>query len=483
MKKLYYTLLFVCATMFSVSAQTPEKLKLDEGAKLFGAVSVNSGLVLLTGKEYYYNPNLDWKVTQYWPDLTQRYQVKIDKPRYNYFLPAHLVVSPTGNNVYFIQGKGVGLFSSSAEAITYIDSMGVKQAFDLKGKFHYSSRNVAFADDNNLYIVTKTFKKERHKKGKTYPTLEFIRIAHDKSVSNVPIELPEPDPDATEWSYLGHTTEVSYFTSRLMEENNKEIFRIAVIDEDGKLLDDFKLTVALSNGEFRAGYNHSSAAGTWVIDNHNIKVTTSSYTSYNASTGTSSTHTSVTYSPNTEAYGDIMFDPMTNGFYIYGLSGPVYKKSKKLFARQVNTIASDFYVYKYDQDGNEVWNYNGKLAGIDDYFKSKATFYNRDIQLNPGFAGAVRFQAFARKNVFTYELNSETGKLNINYINTFDKPVTVVDLGSCHKPGDKSSLGKFLAKGDKGNYSQLNFRFTNSNVIVRNYFDDYRLELFNIGDE
>src|SRR6185437_10394683 len=254
-----------------------------------------------------------------------------------------------------------------------------------------------------LYYVTKErdAKSKHEKRDKhAFPKLQFVRIGKDKSVSKVWLELPEPDPDATEWSYLGNTTVVSYFVSRTLDDENykEQKFRIAVIDHDGKLLDDFKMDVNLNDGRFMSEYNYCGNEGTHEADNHNIKTTTYTSTTYNGN-GMSTTTTTTVYSPNPEAYGNIMLDPVTNGFYVYGISGTESERQgSSRHKRQGTAVPSGYYVYKFDQDGKALWKNEGKLTGIDDYYKSRASFMSRNVTLEYGAQGNLRLQAFEGKN-------------------------------------------------------------------------------------
>jgi hypothetical protein len=70
-----------------------------------------------------------------------------------------------------------------------------------------------------------------------------------------------------------------------------------------------------------------------------------------------------------------------------------------------------------------------------------------------------------------------------SYANTFVHDVTADDLGTCFKSGGKSELNKFLSQPAKGEYTTLNFRMLNNNVVIRDYLKDSRLEMFVFGDE
>ncbi len=488
MKKLIYILtIFISAGFSTVNGQNHGTVKLDKGSKLLKAISVNNGLVLFTGNEFYFTKKLDWKISYYAPHLTTRYSVPVPNPSIKSLNNCYFVVSPSGANVYFIRrGAGGLLGSRNTQNIMHIDSSGFSNTMPMKGELKYDQVNVVFADDTYLYYVTKEKDKTTHNKH-AFPKLQFVRVGiKDKSVSKVMLALPDPDPDATEWSYLGHTKVVSYFVSRTLNDETykSQKFRVAVIDHDGKLQDDFKIDVDLKNGRFLPEYNYCGTEGTHEVDNHNIKVTTYSNTTYTGN-GTSMTTTTVVYSPYPEAYGNIMLDPYTNGFYVYGIAGPsgAAQKSGKHKKKSDDPTPTNYFVFKFDQDGKQVWASENKLIGIGDYFKDKAGFSSRQVTLSYGAQGNLRLQAFAAKDVSTNEINAQTGAYVTGYANSFDNPVRTIDLGSCHKAGDKMEINKFLSKTDKGDYSQLNFRMLTNNVVVQNYFHDARLEMYDFGDE
>jgi len=519
MKGKFFSIFFLAAFgVNSLYSQTPSTLQLDNGCKLFDAVAVNNGLIICTGKEYIFHSNLNWNISNYYPDLSLRYKIPIPKPKLNF--GGHLVVSPTGNNVYYLQYKQGGTLSlrsntpsapvgSNRQSILHVDSMGASSIFKIKKQFKYEKLNVVFADDHYLYYVTKEKNKNQTRKQwrkHPKPKLQFVRVAHDNAISNVMLELPDPDEDFTEWSYLGHTTEVSYFVCRSVEKSGKVEYRIGVVDEDGKLEDDFKLEAALKAGEIKADFSQPKEDGTLVVDNHNYKVVVSTTThtyggaggssyggGYGGGMGHSYTSSSTSYTAYPEAYGDIMFDQQTGGFYIYGLSGPKYEKSKGLFAPKIMPIANGFYVFKFDQDGKKQWDYQGKLSGMNEYFTDKALFIHRKIKLSIGMGGTTRFQAFNRiparwftppsYQANTYEINSETGKYLTGYSNEFENDISPVDLGTCHKSGDKSETGRFLSKRSQGEYSIQAFRVNESNIIIKNLYEDYKLEIYKFDDE
>ena len=488
MKRVIYILTFTALVILSPAfGQEHQSAKLADGSKILKAKNVPNGLVLLTGNEFYFNKNLNWKISYYSPHLTARYDVAVPNAKLSQLYHSCLVASPSGNNVYFIRRGAGGLMGSpNTQNIMRIDSAGISNSLTLKHELDYGRVNVVFADDNYLYYVTKEKDKEALNKH-AFPKLQFVRVANDKSVSKVMLALPDPDPDATEWSYLGNTTVVSYFVSRTLDDESYKTqkYRVAVIDHEGKLQDDFKIEVNLKDGKFIAGYNYCSNPGTEEVHNHNIDVTSYS-SSYMNANGTMTTTTTVVYTPNAEAFGNIMLDPQTAGFYVYGLSGtsPANAKSAKHSKKKEDNLApTGYYVYKFDQDGKENWSYESKLNGIDDYFKGKAGFMSRNIALHYGLEGNLRFQAFDKNTATTYDINPQSGKLVSNYTNTFSNPVTLNDLGSCHKAGDKTDISKFLTKPDKGDYSQLSYRLGNNNVVVRNFYNDSKLELYGFMDE
>ena len=489
MKRAIYILTFYMLAILSPSfGQEHQSVKLSDGSKILKSLRVSNGLVLLTGNEFYFNKNLNWKISYYSPHLTARYDVAVPNPKLSGLYHSFLVASPSGNNVYFVRRGAGGLMGSpNTQNIMRIDSAGISNSLTLKRELDFGRVNVVFADDNYLYYVTKEKDKQALNKH-AFPKLQFVRIANDKSVSKIMLALPDPDPDATEWSYLGNTNVVSYFVSRTLDDESYKTqkYRVAVIDHDGKLQDDFKFEVNIKDGKFISEYNYCGNPGTEEVNNHNIDVTSYSSTYMNANGGVTTT-TTIVYSPNAEAYGNIMLDPQSNGFYVYGLSGssPTNAKSGKKHSKKKedNLSPTGYYVYKFDADGKDVWNYESKLNGIDDYFKSKASFMSRNIALNYGLEGNLRFQAFCKTNATTYDINPQSGKPVSNYTNTFQNPVTINDLGTCHKSGDKTDLGKFLTKPDKGDYSQLSYRLGNNNVVVRNFYKDSKLELYGFMDE
>ena len=484
MKKVTY--LFISfLSLFAMPAfgQEREVVKLPDGSQILKSMKLNNGLVLLTGNEFYFTNKHNWKITYYGPHMTAKYDVMVPNPKRASFYNSYLVASQSGENVYFIRhGLGGLMGSPSTYDIMHIDANGISKSFTLKRFMSESGPlNVAFADNEYLYYVVKDRDKSSHNKH-DFPKLKFVRIDNSNKVSNIPLALPDPDPDATEWSYMGHTDVVSYFVSRTLDDDYKtQKYRVAVIDHDGKLQDDFKFKVDLKDGNFMAGYNYCNNDATHEADNHNIHTEVYSTSSYNGSTGTWSHSTTIIRSPNPEAFGNIVLDPLTSGFYVYGLagSGPPPKTAR----RKDKVIPAGYYVYKFDPDGKEVWKNEGKFTVLDEFYKNKASFINRQLTLGYGSGGNLRFQVFCRKNISTYEFNPETGAFTSAYMNTFLNPVTTDDLGSCHKQGDKSNIAKLLSKPDKADFSVLTFRMAKNNIVVRNFYHDAKLEMYDVTDE
>ena len=104
-KALYIAILLIFSVATVSFGQKAETINLETGVKLINSESNANGLVLITGKEYIFNPKLNWNVTFYNPDLSKRYEVPIKKPTLNWETAGHLVVSPSGNNVYYIHHK------------------------------------------------------------------------------------------------------------------------------------------------------------------------------------------------------------------------------------------------------------------------------------------------------------------------------------------------------------------------------------------
>jgi len=480
MKKIIYISGIIFYLGLNVAlAQYNATVKLDNGCKLFKGVSVGNALILFTGSENIIPKNLNWKISYYTPHVKAKYDILVPNPDVKSLAGSFLVVSPSGNNVYLIRhGEGGLSGSENNQNIMFIDSAGFSWSTMMKGELEYSRVNVVFADDEFLYYVTK--EKDPNALSKhDFPKLQFVRIAKDKSVSKIMLALPEPDPDATEWSYFGHTGVVSYFVSRSLNDENytEQKFRVAVIDHNGHLQDDFKIDFDLKSGKLLPEYNYCGTEGTYEVNNHNIRPPVGKG---NGEAGKSSS----LYSPFPEAYGNIMLDPQTNGFYIYGISGnPAAQKKDKSAKKEEAPDPSGYYVYKYDPDGKEVWNNETKFTGFDDYFKTKAGFSARQVALSYGAQGNLRFQAFSEKTVATSEINPQTGKFISAFSNTFENTIKRDDLGNAFKKGEKTSLGQFLSKPDKGGYSQLNFRMLNANIVVRDFNKDARLELNGFVDE
>ena len=470
MKKIVHVLLFIlCSTGNHAYSQVHETVQLEDDSKLITAKNNGKCLVFVTGKEYILNGKLDWKIDYYNDGMKLKYQVKLPDPSEKN--TGDLLISPSGNNVYYLPDDGKeDLRTFAYEPMLYVDSNGTAHPFNLSDKvLDYYSLNAIFADDAYLYFVTKD-KVTASDDKEEFPDLHFIRINEKGKTSSVQLELPRPEPKATEWSYIGHSNLVSYFASRSSQDSRTQKYRIAVLSHNGKLVDHFVLDINIKQGIMLASHNHASDPGSLMVYDHSYGKTVVRF---------SNGGESVIYTPYAEAFGNIMFDPISNGFYVFGLSGEISKKAANPgLLLPVQPVSTGFYAFKFDQDGKNVWACEGKLDGIDDYFKKKAVFMARNTKLSYGFAGNLMFQAFSKGNAFSCEIDPTSGKLIDSYANTFKKDVSEFDLGACHNPVSTKPIDVFLSKGRKSSYSQLNFRLDNSNIIIKNYFLDSRLEMY-----
>ena len=482
MKKIYL-FIFSLYCLAPALAQQPDKITLDKGCKLLDAVAVNNGLVLKTGQEYFYRSNRHWKLSFYNPDLTLKYSVPI--PKSSLTRSCDIIASPSGNHIYHIEYSTTAFHHQNNKLdIIMVDSSGYNVNRILKDQFRFSDAEAIYSDDHYLYFMTRLkikIKGERKKKSK----LQLVKMdVKDFSVSRSMLELPDVDPDATDWDFFGNTQFVTYFVSRTRDDSRKATVRVAVVTPDGKLQDDFKMEIETKQGDLAPADNNTNAPGSRLLVNHNYdtKIYTSSYTSG----GVTYTSTTIVYNTNSNSYMNVMLDPLTNGFYVYGITAqPEKAETGKRKASKYKTSkfadATGYFVFKFDQDGKQVWASESKLTGIDEPFKSKALFVARQTRLSTDF-GSVRFQAYSGKSINTYELSPETGVQQTNYINKFEDFVGTRDLGVCHK-ANKSDFSKFLAKNDKGEYSLSGFKILDAHIVIKNYYDEGRLEMYRFDDQ
>jgi hypothetical protein len=466
MKKLIFFILWALAGFDTAFAQ--QELKLKPGCELLNAVPNNNGLVILTGN-YFLLARHHWMIRCYNPDVSLRYEIPLKNTSAGYY--NNIISSSSGNTVYMIQPRAILFSSKYREKLLHIDSIGAFRPYKMKTKIDYSSINAVFADDNNLYFIVYKDNKKRKRKNNSDSTagMKFIRVDNnDFTESQIKLELPKPDNDATDWKYIGNTKSVSYFTSRKIIDQQHEIYRIGVLDKDGKLLDDFIVETAVTNGPMLGCNSHFYIPGADVVNSNQ----------YTVNVYSDGKHTTVVYTQNPESLGNILFDPATNGFFVYGITGTTTVEPKKLFKpKKVNQTASGYYLFQYNENGELTWKYEGKLAGADDKFRSSGTFVSRQVNIQPGFGNNLKFSVFAATNVTTYEINAKTGKYVKAYNNGFQNPATDVDLGACRKGGDQSAIMKYLSKPDRTTCSKFVFKTPTEYIVLKNYYMDANIEL------
>jgi hypothetical protein len=466
MKKLILILSLVFAVLSSSSAQ--QEIKLNLGCELLDAVENNNGAVILTGN-YYLLARHHWILRYINSDLSVRYEMPLKNNSVSFFNT--IISSASGNNVYLIQGRPNFFTGKLRENLLHLDSMGAYAPVKMKKRIDNSLINAIFADDNYLYFISYSEKKRKRRNDVDSSSgMKFIRIDnHDFSETEVNLELPKPADDFTSWKYIGNTKFVSYFTSRKVIDAQKQEYRIAVLNKDGKMLDDFKFETAVTTGPMLGANSNFYIPGAQVVHSNQYKVLVT----------TSGKYTTITYIENPEALGNILFDPASNGFFVYGMLGTsVVQRAKFFKPRKLIQNATGYYIYHFNEDGKLTWKNENKLVGVNEEFRNNANFVSREVNIQPG-PGGLKFSMYTGKNVTCYDIDPKTGKLVKGYSNGFEHTVSYVDLGTCRKTGEKSQMSKYLSKPDRNICSRFVFRTLDGYIVLKNYFMDHKIELDN----
>src|SRR6185369_5381841 len=153
MRKIALFVFNICYLNVNIFAQDIQKIELEKGCKLLEAISVNNGLVLKTGQEYYYRKNRLWKLKFYNADLSLRYEIPLLKS--SIYNRTDIIASQTGDNVYHIEYSTLLLQSKYDKlTITHVDSSGFASNGLIRNQFKFNNLQAIFADDNFLYFLT-----------------------------------------------------------------------------------------------------------------------------------------------------------------------------------------------------------------------------------------------------------------------------------------------------------------------------------------
>jgi len=258
----------------------------------------------------------------------------------------YLVASPHGSFTYYLEiaSPAGGNFNKKNHDILQIKKDGTEKRFELESSDAYGQNlQTIFSDENYLYYLATENGHERHDKKKTTEKLILNRFDHEQHKhQRFVIDLPviAEGENTTFWQFVSNTETEILLVSKAMDiPLGKAMYDVATVSPEGKVLSVKKISVSLQK-KFTRPANDIASPG-W-----RSKATTdlSSSSTTHTLNGSSQTITVVT----SGGYGNLKFDPGTNGFYVYGLLGPIP-------FRKISPLYEGFYIVHLDKDGKEQW--------------------------------------------------------------------------------------------------------------------------------
>lgn len=258
----------------------------------------------------------------------------------------HLVTSPKGSYTYYLEiaspaGSG---FNKKTHEIFQVKKDGTENRFELEPSEAFGQNlQTIFCDEQYLYYLTTENGNERHNKKKTTEKLILNRFSHEslkheRFILDLPV-VAEGD-NTTFWQYVANTETEILLVSKVMDiPLGKAIYDVATVSTLGKVLSVKKMPVNLHQ-KFTRPANDVAPSGSRYVMTTDLNSSSTTHTL----NGSSQTITVVTAG----GYGNLAFNPATNGFYVYGLLGPIP-------FRKVAPPYEGFYVIHLDKEGNEQW--------------------------------------------------------------------------------------------------------------------------------
>ncbi|HRE68577.1 MAG TPA: hypothetical protein PLM56_12935 [Cyclobacteriaceae bacterium] len=258
----------------------------------------------------------------------------------------HLMASPTGSYTYYLEiaspaGSG---FNKKTHDILQIKKDGTEKRMELEPSEAFGqSLQTIFCDEQHLYYLATENGNERHNKKKTTEKLILNRFDHEQlKPERFLIDLPAiaEGENTTFWQYVANTETEILLVSKAMDiPLGKAIYDVATVSTTGKVLSVKRMPVNLHQ-KFTRPANDIAPAGSRYVMATDLSSSSTTHTL----NGSSQTITIVTAG----GYGNLAFDPATNGFYVYGLLGPIP-------FRKVSPLYEGFYLIHLDKEGNEQW--------------------------------------------------------------------------------------------------------------------------------
>lgn len=317
-----------------------------------------------------------------------------------------LVASPTGNVAFIAEWKS---FPGKEIYVTQINKNGEIKRSTLESNSSYGKSLLSvFCDDEYLYLLaTENNNEKSHNKQATERLILNRFKSSTLAYSRVLVAAPAVSAGESTifWNYVGNIENEIYLVSKEINlEDALNVYRIAAINSDGKLIRETKINHRLANYKFqRAAWD--LLVNRSIFSNLDVNV-------YEDASGTSIANPTSLPQSNMGSYtwqlpemrygsfGLIQFDNYNKCFYIYGLSGP--KAYQRLAAKY-----EGFYVNKFDMSGKQVWAIEQQVPEAlmeEKYFYVHGLPSERDVALKVWSDKFINFSIACKNVLIDFEI-------------------------------------------------------------------------------
>ena len=376
--RLLVTILFLAAALQYSQGQDKETAlseELDETIKL--TKLGDAGFILRSAlnkkqitRRYTPQGDLSWEVKGE-PYRFGKSVMTIGARMDNYDYSTNFIVStPSGSWIYDVDMNPDNLYKKE-HFITRINKNGEAKKFTIEGREELGKAlQSVFCDEQYFYLLA-TDNGDEMTKRLTEEKLILNRYdVNSFAYKRIVLDLPKLADDRANsfWSFIGQSATEKFLVSKDIDSDaNTCVFTMAAFNADGKVTRTWKIDVALENAFFRPA--------------NNVKYTTAFHSVANLDYTINRSGSSGQYFPLvplTSAYSDVVFNEVTETFYVYGLFGPA--KMRRMASEYMG-----YYIFQYDIKGalkSKLQHPASKQLLDESYFRIHAMPGYRDISLN-----------------------------------------------------------------------------------------------------
>lgn len=404
MKHFFYLFIFLLPVLANSQDKTVS-IALERNEELLDMLDLKEeGIIVKTGKDYANTKALSWRLHYYTSELEKLWEVPIEKKQINKGFKNWMIYSPGGEYIYHFEPKGYNThFAISKYAITQISKEGKKKEKELKELKKKGEKFATVATEKHLcfFAIDPSINYNRSKDKKK---LMMYRYDHETlREKRILVQTPffEKPKKWSYWQYKGFNDEGFFLASKKTDgKMNTIAYRIAIVNEDGKLVREFTIDFELGKGRY--------LRPTMISDDVLFA--------------------NIHWRFLVATLGNIVFDFEENVCYLHGLSGR--KENEKGGEIGFNGL----FLRKYDLEGEELLRMDpprSKKLPLDHFFSQKSFPPNRFSSLVIESDKSLRFHVSFANRVFTAEFDKEgtyLGKMDCKFKGLGKKGICHLDL-------------------------------------------------------